>query len=78
MKCEIAVWISLGGLLSGSAYALPHSDVKPRDTTLASNALGGPLATRETMPSASTENHRMPGGAELVETTIQARVEDVT
>lgn len=77
MRSDIAVWISLGGLLSGSVCARPlESGFNARDTSLPP-LYSEPLATRETIPSAMTENQRLPR-SESVETTVEARGIDVT
>ncbi|MCJ1461621.1 hypothetical protein MMC07_000218 [Pseudocyphellaria aurata] len=77
MKSDIAVWISLGGLLSGSVCALPlESGVNARDTSLPPLE-SEHLAARETIPSTMTENKRLPR-SEVVEPTVEARGVDVT
>ncbi|MCJ1461622.1 hypothetical protein MMC07_000219 [Pseudocyphellaria aurata] len=78
MKSDIAVWISLGGLLSGSVCALPlESGFNARDTSLPPLD-SEHLATRETIPSSTmTENKRLPR-SEIVDPTVEARGVDVT
>lgn len=75
MKSDVAVWISLGGLLSGSVCALPlEFGVNARDTSLLLKS--EPLATRETIPLSVTEKNLLPR-SEIMETTVKARAVDV-
>ncbi|MCJ1462268.1 hypothetical protein MMC07_000868 [Pseudocyphellaria aurata] len=62
MKHDIAVWISLGGLLSESVFARPHYPVHSH-RALPSDQLDEPLAVRETLSSAMTEHGLQPRAA---------------